>query len=150
MTFKRSSKRAGHHESWTLTWLKLPRQYRILNLIRQLDHVIDFLLCLLSLLDKLLEIVVHNVFSTQERIDEMLLDGKTCLDGSFSRPIFAVSFSLDKNLQTCISGSTVKRRKGGPRTLVTSVSPYHRRRMASAPSVFSRRPRYSSSSSLSK
>jgi hypothetical protein len=150
MTSKRSSKRAGHPKSSTLTWSKLPRQYRVLNLIRQLDHVIDFLLCLLSLLDKLLEIVVHNVFSTQERIDEMLLDGKTCLDGFFSRPIFAVSFSLDKNLQTRISESAVKRRKGGPRTLVTSVSPYHRKRMASAPSVFSRRPRYSSSSSLSK
>jgi hypothetical protein len=35
-------------------------------------------------------------------------------------------------------------------TVLTSVSPYHRKRTASAPSVFSKRPRYSSSSSLSK
>jgi hypothetical protein len=81
------------------TGLQSARHDGVLHLIRKLDHRVDLLLRLLPLLDELLELGVDGVLAAQERIDEVLLEGKARLDGLFARPVLAVGFALDEYLE---------------------------------------------------
>jgi len=114
-------------------------QDSVLNLISKLNHAINFLLSLLSLLDQFLEVGIHSVLSTQECIDEMLFERETCLDRFLSSPVLSMSLTLYEDLP----GPSVHVHCSvrDQHTVLFVTSPYHRKRIASAPSVFSKRPR---------
>lgn len=131
-----------------LTRLHFPANNSILHLSGKLNHRVNFRLALLAFLNQCLEFLIHGVFAFKESIDQMLFDRETRLDRFLSCPIFAMSLAFHKDLRR-VSEACCKAKSYVP-TVFTSMSPYHRSRMASAPSVFSNRPRYNSSSSLSK
>lgn len=83
---------------WTHTRVELPGQDGILNLVRQLDHRIDFLAALLPFPVQLFELFVHSILTTEEGIDLVFLDRETSLDGLFASPVFPMGFSLDEDL----------------------------------------------------
>jgi hypothetical protein len=97
---------------------------------------------LLPFIDELLEILIDCVFASQERIDEVLFQWETGLDRLLSSPVFSVRFPFNKYLQKSdfIKKPATEFENEDP-TVLLSTSPYHRSRMASAPSVFSKRPK---------
>lgn len=62
------------------TGLKLPGHDRVLNLVRQLYHRVHFLAGFLSSPVQLFELLVHDVVTTEEGVDLVLLDRKASLD----------------------------------------------------------------------
>ena len=121
------------------------RQDGILDLIRKLEHAVNLLLALLPLQDERFELRVHGVFAAQERIDLVFLDRKPRFHRLLARPVLAVSFTFDEDLRNKCRDSVRTLHKGKRKmdelTCLMSTSPYQRRRIASAPSVFSKRPR---------
>jgi len=84
----------------SLTRLEPTGQDRILNLVGKLLHAIDLLDRLLALLDELIKLVVHRQPAFNEIVGLVFGDSESSLDGFLSGPIFPVSLSLDKDLQT--------------------------------------------------
>ena len=82
------------------TWLKLPSQDSVLNLIRQLDHRVDLLTGLLPFLEQLLKFTVHGILPAEEGVDLVLLDWETSLDRLLTGPVFSVCLPLDKDLNS--------------------------------------------------
>lgn len=80
------------------TWTKLSGQDSVLNLVRQLDHGIDFLASLLSLLVQLFKLCVHGVLAAEESVNFVLFDWETGLDRLFAGPVFSVCLPLHENL----------------------------------------------------
>ena len=78
--------------------MELPGQDGILNLVRQLNHRIDFLTGLLSFPVQLFELFIHSILTTEEGVDLVFLDRETGLDGLFASPVFPVRLSLDEDL----------------------------------------------------
>lgn len=62
------------------TWLQVLCKNRILHFISKLNHGVNLLLRLLALLDKLLEVLIDCVFSSQERNDEIFLQWEASFD----------------------------------------------------------------------
>ena len=83
-----------------LTRLEPTGQDRILNLVGKLLHAINLLDRLLALLDELIKLVVHRQPAFNEIVGLVFGDSESSLDGFLSGPIFPVSLSLDKDLQT--------------------------------------------------
>ena len=83
------------------TWLEFPGQDRVLNLIRQLNHRIDFLAALLPFLEQLFKLLIHGVLAAEESVDLVLLDWETGLDRLLASPVLSVRLSLDEDLNSC-------------------------------------------------
>ena len=81
------------------TWLQLPGQNGVLDLVRELLHVLRFLRRLLPFDHERLERVVHGVLSADERVDVFFWYGEAGLDTLLARPVLAVGFALDKDLR---------------------------------------------------
>ena len=96
MVNKRSRKRKEIN-----TRLKLPGQDSILNLVRQLDHGIDFLTALFPFPEQFLELLVHSILAAKESVDLVLLDWETSLHRLLTSPVFSVRLSLDEDLPSC-------------------------------------------------
>lgn len=90
------------YETDLATWLKLARKNSILYFVGKLDHGIHFLLRLFAFLHQLLELFVHSVLSAQEGVDQMLLDRETGLHRFLTSPVFSMSLSFNKYLESTV------------------------------------------------
>lgn len=132
-----------------LTRSKLPRLDRVLNLVRQPLDLLDILGILSLRLRSGVELVVHRHPTVKEVVELSLLDDETFLDTLLSSPVLSMSLPLDEDLgrkkrRRLAPGRRlfeVETRWGLERTCFVSIPPYHLIRIASAPSVFSSRPR---------
>jgi hypothetical protein len=128
--------------------------HRRLDFPCELDHRVDFLVALFALLAQRLERIIHRDLAGQVVVDEMLGDREPCLDRLFAGPVLAMGLALD--LKQAASSVRLQHKEQPPpsslgltKICLTPIPPYQRSRIASAPSVFSRRPMYKSSLSLS-
>ena len=86
---------AGSNE---LTRSKVLGQDRILYLVCQSYHAVYLVLSLLTLRDQSLELIVHDVLSTKESVDLVLLDREASFHALLACPVLTMGFALDKNL----------------------------------------------------
>jgi hypothetical protein len=131
-----------------LTRSKLPRLNCVLNLVRQPLDLLDVLRILPLRLRSGVQLIVHRHSTVKEVVELSLLDDETFLDTLLSSPILSMGLPLDEDLEpkeakkisSQDDGSEDETRRAR-RTCLVSIPPYHLIRIASAPSVFSSRPR---------
>ena len=69
-----------------------------MNFIGQLDHRVHFLLGFFPFCNQQLEIGVDGVLTPEEGINKVFFQWETGFYGFFTRPIFTMSFALNKYL----------------------------------------------------